>query len=206
MSNLKKSPWLDHKFSNIFLDEISFVEDPVPRLYYKPTEAFEWICKNNAKNLLFNSLAELVPLFPVYSYHGEISSWLSPPPSGSGNAVFIVIGKDTQGRLRSVGGNYFNSDVKEDTCPDDFWGNLDKCKCQLDKLNLISHILGFYIKYFAYDNIRGESERTADFACTMPIYLLVLDNNKGHLSVAPAFVRGFGPADFSYETIKEVFV
>lgn len=207
MIKLKTSPWLDHKFSNIFLDEISLVEDPIPGLENKPMEAFDWISKNNAKDLLFKSLAELVPLFPVLSYHGEVSSWLSPPPSGSGNAVFVVIGKDKHGQLRSIGGNYFNSEVWEDTRTDDFWGELDNCKSLRDKYYLISHTVGFHLKYNSYSFKYSETERMADFACTMPIYVLVLDEaGVGHLAIAPAFVKGFGPADFSYETLKEVFV
>ena len=205
--NINKSPWLDQKFSNIFSDEISLVEDPIPGIGNRPMEVFEWICKNNAKDLLFKSLAELVPLFPVYSYHGEISSWLSPPPSGSGNAVFIIIGKDTRGQVRSIGGNYFNSDVKEDTRTEDFWGKLDKCKSQRDKHYLISHTVGFNLKYHSYSFKDSETERMADLACTMPIYVLVIDESGiGRLAIAPAFVKGFGPADFSYESLKEVYV
>ncbi|CAM8362992.1 hypothetical protein [Candidatus Methylopumilus planktonicus] len=205
MSTLNKSPWLDPKFSNAFSDEISLVEDPIPGLANRPIEVFDWVVKNNAKDLLFKSLAEFVPLFPVYSYHGEISSWLSPPPSGSGNAVFIIIGKDTHGQVRSIGGNYFNSDVMEDTRTDDFWGDLDKCKTQRDKHYLISHTVGFHLKYSSFSFKYSETERMADFACTMPIYVLVLDENGvGHLAIAPAFVRGFGPADFSYEKLGEV--
>ena len=91
----KKSPWLNKNNNNIFLDEISFVEDPVSNPYYKPMEIFKWICKHKAKKLLFNALALFAPLFPVVSYKGQISSWQSPPPSGLGNVIFIIIGKAT---------------------------------------------------------------------------------------------------------------
>jgi hypothetical protein len=40
----------------------------------------------------------------------------------------------------------------------------------------------------------------------MPIYLLVLDNNNGHMAITPAVVKGCDPADFSYEKIGEVTV
>jgi hypothetical protein len=205
MSKSKKSPWLDFKHSNLISDELSFAEDPVPGEQNKPMEAFKWIHENNAKDLLFKSLAEFAPLFPVISYHGEISSWLSPPPSGSGNAIFIIIGKDGSGRLRSVGGNYFNSDVNATACSSNFWIDYDNSEDDLSRLNLMSEVLGYYKKYYSYENIR-EIERCSDFSCSMPIYILVLDNNIGHMAVAPAMVRGYGPADFSYEKIKEVRV
>ena len=93
---MSKSPWLDHRYNNIFLDEISLVEDPIPGIDNRPMEAFVWICENKAKELLFNALADLVPLFPVRSYHNEVSSWLSSPPDGISNTVFVVIGKDSK--------------------------------------------------------------------------------------------------------------
>jgi len=201
--NTSKSIWQDHKYSNLILDEISFVEDPVPGLHNKPMEVFKWICENKAKALLFKSLTEFAPLFPVVSYNGEISSWHSPPPSGSGNAVFIIIGKDSSGKLRSVGGNYFNSDVTSASCSADFWTDYDNSENELSRFSLLSEMLGYYKQYYPYENIR-EIERCGDFSCSMPIYLLVLDGNIGHMALAPAIVRGHGPADFSYEKIKEV--
>jgi hypothetical protein len=129
--------------------------------------------------------------------------WLSPPPSGSGNAVFIIIGRDISGKIRSVGGNYFNSDVSSGSCSSNFWGDYDNSDTELSKRNLLSEMIGFYKQYYPCENIR-EVERIADFSCSMPIYLLVLDKSNGHMAVAPAMVRGYDPADFSYETLGEV--
>ena len=201
-----KSPWLDHRNHNLFLDEISFVEDPVPDLY-QPNETFVWICKNKAKGLLFKALAEFAPLFPVYSYHNEISTWLSPPPSGVGNAVFIVIGKDRSGKLRAAGGNYFNNNFKgcfiDDRCTDNFWNDYDKCKSQTEKYHLIDDVISFHQKSSNKRDI-SETEFIADLVCTMPIYLLVLENNNGHMAITPAVVKGCDPADFSYEKLVEI--
>jgi len=204
---MSKSPWLDHKFSNIFLDEISLVEDPIPGIDNRPMEAFVWICENKAKELLFNALADLVPLFPVRSYHNEVSSLLSPPPSGCSNAVFVVIGKDSKGSLRYAGGNYFNSNFKDcfidDRCTDDFWNDYDKCKSRREKYHLIDDAISFHQKSSNKRDI-SETEFIADLVCTMPIYLLVLDNNNGHMAITPAVVKGFDPADFSYEKLVEI--
>ena len=201
-----KSPWLDHRNHNLFLDEISFVEDPVPDLY-PLNETFVWICKNKAKGLLFKALAEFAPLFPVFSYHNEISTWLSPPPSGVGNAVFIVIGKDRSGKLRAAGGNQFNSNFKgcfiDDRCTDNFWNDYDKCKSQTEKYHLIDDVISFHQKSSNKRDI-SETEFIADLVCTMPIYLLVLENNNGHMAITPAVVKGCDPADFSYEKLVEI--
>ena len=200
-----KSPWLDHRNNNLLLDEISYIEDPISGIDNRPMEAFVWICENKAKELLFNALADLVPIFPVRSYHNEVSSWLSPPPSGCANAVFIVIGKDSKGSLRAVGGNYFNSDAWGESPQGNFWENLSRCENERDQYHLISSTMGFYKKNHDQFQI-NETERICAVACTMPIYLLVLDNNNGHMAITPAVVKGCCPADFSFEKISEVTV
>jgi len=202
---MNKSPWLDHNFENLFLNELSFAEDPIVGPQNKPLKVFDWIHRNKAKPLLFKSLAEFAPLFPNYSYHNEISSWLSPPPSGSGNAIFIIIGKDPTGKLRSVGGNFFNSDAWGESPQGNFWENLSHCKNDRDQYRLISSTVGFYKKNHDQFQI-NETERICDIACTMPIYLLVLDKDKACMAVGPAIVNGCRPADFSYEKISEVTV
>jgi hypothetical protein len=207
MSRIKmsKSAWLDHNFENLFLNELSFAEDPINGSHNKPLEVFEWIHRNKAKRLLFKSLAEFAPLFPLPSYHNEISSWLSPSPSGIGNVVFIIIGKDPTGKLRSVGGNYFNSDAWGESPQGNFWENLSRCENDHDQYHLISSTMGFYKKNHDQFQI-NETERICDIACTMPIYLLALDKDKACMAVGPAIVSGCHPADFSYEKIGEVIV
>jgi len=205
MKKTSKSAWLDHKFENLFLSELSFAEDPVAGPQNKPLEVFEWIHRNKAKPLLFKSLAECAPLFPLYSFHNEISCWTSPPPSGSGNAVFIIIGKDPTGKLRAVGGNYFNSDTSGDSPQGNFWECLNHCNNKHDQYRLISSTIGFHKKHHDQFQI-NETERISEIACTMPIYLLVLDDNDGHMVITPSVVQGCHPADFSYEKIGEVTV
>jgi len=205
VKKLMKSPWLDHRNNNLLLDEISYIEDPISGIDNRPMEAFVWICENKAKELLFNALADLVPLFPVRSYHNEVSSWLSPPPSGCANAVFIVIGKDSKGSLRAVGGNYFNSNAWGRSPQGNFWENLRHCKNDRDQYRLISSTVGFYKKNHDQFQI-NETERICNIACTMPIYILVLDKDKVCMAITPAVVKGCCPADCSYEKISEVTV
>ena len=202
---MSKSAWLDHNFENLFLNELSFAEDPINGSHNKPLEVFEWIHRNKAKRLLFKSLAEFAPLFPLPSYHNEISSWLSPSPSGIGNVVFIIIGKDPTGKLRSVGGNYFNSDAWGESPQGNFWENLSRCENDHDQYHLISSTMGFYKKNHDQFQI-NETERICDIACTMPIYILVLDKDKVCMAITPAVVKGCCPADCSYEKISEVTV
>jgi hypothetical protein len=67
----------------------------------------------------------------------------------------------------------------------------------------MTNMLGYCKKYYPDEDI-CETERIADFACTMPIYLSVIDNEIIYTVAAPAFVKGKSPADFSYEKLGEV--
>ena len=204
MINQKISPWLDHKFENLFLNELSFAEDLIPGMQNKPLDLFQWIHQNQSKDLLFKSLAEFAPLFPVRSYHNEISCWLSPPPSGSSNAVFIVMGRDSNNKIRSVGGNYFNSYADGGIkLQNNFWEQFDQCSSENDQARLISSTIGFYKQHHNQFQI-NETEWISRICYTMPVYLLVLEKNHAFMAVAPAIVGGVDPADFSYEKLGEV--
>jgi hypothetical protein len=203
MINQKISPWLDHKFENLFLNELSFAEDPIPGMQNKPLDVFQWIHQNQSKDLLFKSLAEFAPLFPVRSYQNEISCWLSAPPSGSSNAVFIVMGRDSNNKIRSVGGNYFNSDADGSKPQQNFWEQFDRCLSENDQARLISSTIGFYKRHHDQFQI-NETERISRICYTMPVYILVLEQNHAYMAVGPAIVGGVDPADFSYEKLAEV--
>ena len=198
-----KSIWLDDSYPNIVLTEIYDAEHPLPGVQNKPMKVFECICKNNAKKILFKALSEFAPLFPVASYHGEASAYLSPPPSGSGNAIYIIIGKDKTGKIRSVGGNYFNSSDRGNYSSKDFWKDYDACKNDQSKFGLISGVIGFHKKNYPMKGVY-ETERISEYVRTMPIYLLSLDGQIGHMAIFPAIVYGKYPCDFSYEKLGEV--
>ena len=70
MSRIKmsKSAWLDHNFENLFLNELSFAEDPIVGPQNKPLKVFDWIHRNKAKPLLFKSLAEFAHLITTSSW------------------------------------------------------------------------------------------------------------------------------------------
>ena len=198
-----KSIWLDDSYPNVVLTEIYDAEHPFPGEENKPMKVFEWIYKNNAKKILFSSLSEFAPLFPVVSYQGEASAYLSPPPSGSGNAIYIIIGKDQTGKIRAVGGNYFNSTDRGNYSSKDFWKDYDSRKDDQSKFGLISGVIGFHTKNYPTKDI-DETERISEYVRTMPIYLLTLDGQIGHMAIFPAIVCGKYPCDFSYEKLGEV--
>ena len=65
-------PWFDNTLINFARDEISYVLDPINQGYYKPNDLFRWICNNRSEKHLFNALANLAPLFPLFSYYGGV--------------------------------------------------------------------------------------------------------------------------------------
>lgn len=199
-------PWLDKALSNFARDEISYVLDPIPQASYMPQEIFSWLCKNRVEKHLFNALANLVPLFPLVSYYGEVSSWYAPPPSGAGNAVVIVMGNHNK-KFRLIGGNFFNEfpNHYKRIIEGDFWETLATKTSDLDKTRHIS----LYLQEHMSDsdcNYAEQVTRESNLANTMPVYLMVIDEDskKNHFWAMPAIVHGHHPSDMKHEKMWEV--
>jgi hypothetical protein len=94
MSNLNQSPWLDSTYNNLYGRELVLAQENLGLPGFKPTPLYAWIHDNAASEAFFNGLAKLAPLFPVVGYNRVVSSWVSPPPSGQGNVVMVVLGKE----------------------------------------------------------------------------------------------------------------
>ena len=205
-ASLTNSPWLDPKYDNAFRRELAHAVKDSDLRGCKPLPAFVWLYKNDAAEHLYKALARAAPLFAVRSYHGEVSSWVSPPPSGGGNRTCLVVGKDAKQKVRIVGGNYFHS-LNISPHPDmqgtDFFraydaGNTDS------KHTLVRQ---------ATANWSGKlpvaARRNLDLCCelanAMPIYITVLDDSAGKslFTCGPALVDGLRPADFTYEYFGE---
>ena len=91
------SPWLDKSKQNLFRDEFQIAKENLPYSAYKPMPIYNWIYRNRGVDIFFQALARYAPMFPVAAYRGQIASWISPPPSGLGNVIFIVIGHNRDG-------------------------------------------------------------------------------------------------------------
>lgn len=209
---VRKSPWLDSKSGNLFLDEFRLIDDLKidPWLehvnsYFKPLEIYRWIHRHHGASLLFKGLARFAPMFPVIAYNRQIAVWISPPPSGMGNAIYMVIGHDKSGKLRLVGGNYFsrpsrqNGDPLSDT---DFFAQYDVA----DDYSKQSLVLDAVTK-----SIRADDEslicnisRHCEHFHTMAVYITVLTGDCSMFHAAKAVVEGNKPADYSYEWFGEI--
>ena len=203
----KNSPWLDAGCDNVFRREMILAVEKSDFPGFKPDPAFVWLHSNGAAQHVYKAFAVFAPLFAVRSYHGEVSSWVSPPPSGGGNRICLVVGKDEQRKLRIVGGNYFHSlnmPPKPHTGGADFFSAYDIGN-EKSKHELVRQITANW-----YGKLSPAETRNLDRCCklanAMPIHITVLDDSVGEslFAYGPALLDGRRPADFSYEFFGEV--
>jgi len=212
MKAFKQSPWLDKKTGNLFRDEFRLINDLKvdpwlervdPR--YQPIDVYRWIDQHDGESLLYRGFDTYAPLFPVIAYNGQVALWISPPPSGYGNAILIVVGHDATGTLRLVGGNDFPEPADKGGTPLSgamFFDRYDKAddrgkECLV--FDTVSQSISPDCKSLLF-NIRRECEHFH----TMPIYITVLTDTGSMFHAAKAVVMGVTPADFSYEYFGEV--
>ena len=212
-SRASESPWLDPTKSNMFRDEFQLIEDIKiqPEIqngnpYFEPLEIFKWIYKNNCVDKLFKALATLAPMYPVVAYNGRVASWISPPPSGSCNVVWIVMGRDKTRKLRICGTNIcFRPWVTSATelSAMEFFEQYDLATTDRAKEELLSKVFSIAYRQIGKENICCVTRR-CDIYNTMPIFITVL-TSKGSISqVTEAVIQGGYPADFSYEFTGEI--
>jgi len=208
-----KSPWLDPTKSNMFRVEFQLIEDikKQPEIqnghpYFKPLEIFKWIYKNNGVDKLFEALAKLAPMYPVVAYKGKVASWISPPPSGSCNVIWIVIGRDKSKRLRVCGTNicfkpWVTSDIELSDI--EFFEEYDSTTTDREKEQLLSKVFSIAYKQIGKENIRYVV-RNCDIYNSMPIFITVLTSKGSIYQVTEAVIQGGYPSDFSYEFTGEI--
>lgn len=208
----KYSPWLDSSKMNLFRDQFQLIDDLKidPWLeetndYFKPLEIYRWIDQNNGVQLFYRGLARCAPMFKVIGYQGQEALWISPPPSGQGNSIYLVLGYDKSGQLRLVGGNYFTEPDPQNrstTSASEFFAQYDQADPR-GQLQIVRETVEASIKPADARlllNIRRECEHFQ----TMPIYITVLTNSGSMFHASKAVIEGVKPADFSYEFFGEI--
>ena len=208
-----ESPWLDPTKSNMFRDEFQLIEDIKlqPEIqnghpYFEPLEIFQWIYKNNGVDKLYKALAKFAPMYSVVAYKGRVASWISPPPSGSCNVVWIVMGRDKTRKLRVCGTNIcFKPWVTSDTelSAIEFFEQYDLTTTDRKKEELFSKVFSIAYRKIDKELIRCVT-RQCDAYNTMPIFIAVLTATGSMAQIAEAVIQGDYPADFSFEFTGEV--
>jgi hypothetical protein len=200
-----RSPWLDPSKSNLFKDEFQIAREDLPSENFKPLEIYSWIERHGGERLFFKGLARLAPMFPVIAYHDQVAVWTSPPPSGFGNAIFMVMGHDTTGQLRLVGGNYFTEPTPQTglvTKNVEFFDAYDRCD-DYGKRQLVRDTIRRSISAEDEQLLRCIEQECEHFH-TMAIYITILTQGGSLFHAAKAVIEGSKTADFSYEHFGEV--
>jgi hypothetical protein len=200
-----QSPWLDQTKPNLFRDEFQLARENIPGEYFTPIEPYRWIFQNNGENLFFKGLARLAPMFPVMAYHGQVAAWTSPPPSGLGNAIYLVLGHDNIGRLRLVGGNYFAEPKQQSGSTVSgaaFFAKYDQAD-QRGQRQLVKDTVEASIQP-EYASLLLDIQRECEHFHTMAIYITVLTDPGSMFHAGKAVIEGVKPADFSYEFFGEI--
>lgn len=198
------SPWEDASLESPFRTELSLANDPIDLPIYKSRPEFQWIDKYNAGDLLFRGLTKFAPLYPIIAYKKEISSWLSPAISGSGNTVLLILGKDKSGVVRLAGTNYLNMpQCNNNFTAINFFEDYDRATYRTEKESLIYNMIS---SQMTLDDLRNAKQVTyqAEVFRTMAIGLLVLDATKSYMAFSPAVVYGNYPSDMSLEFMGEI--
>ena len=207
-----QSPWLDTTKPNLFRDEFRLIAEAKIRPvflewgpYYTPLELYQWIYDQNGVDIFFRGLARYAPMFPLVAYNGEIAVWTSPPPSGLGNAIYMVMGHDGNGTLRLVGGNYFSRPKRREGPPVKstlFFHDFDHAD-QYRRRHFIAETIEKSILIEDVAVVLSVSAGCEEMH-TMAVYIAVLTKNAPLFSAGKAVIEGTKPADFSYEFLGEI--
>lgn len=201
----KGSPWQNDAYSNVFRNEIGFVLDPLDVDGYRPSKLFQCIHDMDGVDLLYKALAHFAPMFPTYGFHEEVSHWTAPPPFMSSDVICVVMGCDSTGLLRVVGGNCFRKPKElggRIHTDKDFFAQYDRAD-EAQKKKLVHQTVSLSI-------CEGDKVplRKIEFACalfnTMPIYLALLTEEGSLFGACPALVDGINRFDPSCEIFGEV--
>jgi len=206
----KNSPWLNTKYDNQIKEQFQLAKENPPvdwGPYFTPLPIFKEIYDLGGEEILYRGLAQLAPMFPLATYHGDIAVWTSPPPSGLDNAIFIVIGHDSNNRLRLVGGNWFTEPKKRigiKLSSKEFFNKFDQSN-DYDKFQLIKDTVEFSIKDSYLHNLLELSAQCELFH-TMPIYIVLLGKSESQsiFQSCPAVIEGVRPSNMSFEFLGEI--
>jgi hypothetical protein len=206
----KSSPWLDERKSNLFRYEFQLARENSMFEGFVPNPIYKWIHRHGGEQLFFNGLARLAPMFSVIAYHGEVAVWTSPPPSGHGNAIYMVMGHDSDDHLRLVGGNYFTEPKRRVGSPItdiEFFRRYDSISDDAAERRRKEDL----VRETVLQSISREDESymqcvigECEHSHTMPICITVLTPTGSLFHVAKAVVEGTKPTDFSREYFGEV--
>jgi hypothetical protein len=124
-----------------------------------------------------------------------------------GNTVFIVMGRDSKGKLRLVGGNWYKEPKQRastNLTSVEFFELLDG-KSPDEQRQLVKDMIEFSIQE-ADEGYLNNLDSYCEHFNTMPIYLVLLgsETSDALFQGFPAVVEGDRPSDISKEYFGEI--
>ena len=167
--------WSDPDKRSDFQYELSIANEPVPIPYLDAHPAFAYIAKKGLEKKLYAALDKLAPLLPVPGFNGTPLLWFSPPPSGSGNRVGLVLVEDAQGNHKFFGSNFIGNLAKptRGAVHPNLFDLFKNCQSYHDTTALIVGVLSGIVDIGwrqAIEKMEWEGQRSR----TMPIYFAIV--------------------------------
>jgi len=144
-------------------------------------------------------------MFALHAYRGQVAVWTSHPPSGRGNAIYLVMGHDMDQQLRLVGGNSFTEPRQQSGSTVSgaaFFAQYDQAD-QHGQRQLVKDTVEASIQS-EYASLLLNIQRECEHFQTMAIYITVLTDPGSMFHAGKAVIEGVKPADFSCEFFGEI--
>jgi len=204
MVNKSTNPWTEPTNDNWLKYEIEIVNNRDDLGHLIPHKAIKWLCDHKQDVRLIDALKELAPMYPLKSFNGDTSIWLSPPPSGAGNNIVVIVGRDNR-RIRMVGCNFCGTSLTQSggNQNQDFWKEFDSCKGDIDKYSLMSGFLAEHLDGASLSQARDVDEQCFNYK-TMPLYIVCIDTDEVHIWSMPCLIWPLvNPSNLKLEILRE---
>lgn len=185
--------------------EFSLVEEPDPSPPFEPNSAFSWLAERHLQSRVYTALDRLAPFSPIYGFGQEPMAWHSPPPSGAGNRVGLVVVEDNDGSIRQYGSNFVHREPRSSghALPANL---IERFRTATHHAQVNDAIL------LALDAVADDGWRRSIYQVecegerfrTMPIYLAVVSREGGFFYCTSAHAHGPRQSRFALEFAGEV--
>jgi len=199
------SSWADPSIENDFTHELQLASNPVHGYGLDPNSAFSYINSKKLHCALFRGLDAFAPLHPVPGFEPAPLLYFSPPPSGSGNRVGLVITEEAGGAHRIFGTNILHRAPSPSARPltSDLLSKLRTSVNHSDTTSAVLSVLDAIVDE-GWCAAICQVEREAERFRTMPIFVAIAATGGSHFYCTSAHAHGPRQSRFALEFAGEV--
>jgi len=205
-TQLAHPTWKSFGDNSVFGLEMSIAKNPDLHWPSQPLPLFTWLCANRLYDDLYKALDHYCKLFPLRSDGGMPSIWASPPPSGAGNTVGIIFGRDASNQLRVIGTNFMSDPARSVNSPNpSLFQEFDSVSnSSLQQSRLIEIEINARMTVVDFEMAKKIEEQAFEFR-VMPVYIMAIDGDNTYLGIglAKAYPQ-IRPSDMDREFAGEI--